>query len=96
MILDGSGDGLQIHWSLTRQRFDSSFPATELFCLYAQASARACIGAAWQLNDEAWSPHMPPVCVKSERGPKSHGRPYGCLYKQEYGLLATVINTLSQ
>ena len=27
MILDGSGDGLQIHWSLTRQRFDSSFSA---------------------------------------------------------------------
>jgi hypothetical protein len=27
MILDGSGDGLQIHWSLTWQRFDSSFSA---------------------------------------------------------------------
>ena len=95
MILDGSGDGLQIHWSLTRQRFDSSFPATELFCLYAQASARACIGAAWQLNDKAWSPHMPP-CLCQERRPKGHGRPYGCLYKEVYGLLATVINALSQ
>ena len=28
MILDGSGDGLQIHWSLTWQRFDSSFSAS--------------------------------------------------------------------
>ena len=79
MILDGSGDGLQIHWSLTRQRFDSSFPATELFCLYAQASARACIGAAWQLNDEAWSPHMPPVCVKSGVQKAMEGHTDACI-----------------
>ena len=39
MILDGSGDGLQIHWSLTWQRFDSSFSATT-FVLPVQRSKR--------------------------------------------------------
>ena len=74
-------------------------PGDRTFCLRVEASARACIGAAWQLNDKAWSPHMPP-CLCQERRPKCHtkgqGRPYGCLYKEVYGLLATVINTLSQ
>ena len=79
MILDGSGDGLQIHWSLTRQRFDSSFPATELFCLYAQASARACIGAAWQLNDEAWSHTCHRVCVKSGVQKAMEGHTDACI-----------------
>jgi hypothetical protein len=36
MILDGSGDGLQIHWSLTRQRFDSSFSAINFLLCFLE------------------------------------------------------------
>ena len=53
MILDGSGDGLQIHWSLTRQRFDSSFLAHYFFEIFVRV-AKALLLLAMLRHPSLW------------------------------------------